>query len=146
MPSLNFTGLQKIQITTNNYTYSDLHLDFSNPISKDLSSDYDETAIKRSLVNLFNTTPGQNLLNPLYGLNLAQYLFEPLNEATGRSIGNTIITGITTYEPRVSINTIDVEVNEEDQTYYITLNIQIPALNSTIRIPGSLTKTGFILS
>lgn len=146
MPSLNFTGLQKIQITTNNYTYSDLHLDFSNPISKDLASDYDETAIKRSLTNLFNTVPGQNLLNPLYGLNLVQYLFEPISESAGRSIGNAIITGITTYEPRVSISTVNVEVNEEEQTYYITLNIQIPGLNSTLRIPGTLTKTGFTLS
>lgn len=145
MPALNFIGLQKIQITTDNYTYSDLHLDFSNPISKDLASDYDEAAIKNSLINLFNTVPGQNLLNPLYGLNLVRYLFEPLNETTGRSIGNAIITGINTYEPRVAVSKLDIEINEDEQTYYITLNIQIPNLNSTLRIPGTLTKTGFTL-
>ena len=146
MPSLTFTGLQKIQITTKNYTYSDLHLDFTNPISKDLTSDYDVAAVKNSLRNLFNTIPGQNLLNPIYGLNLTRFLFEPLNEVNGRLIGNAIVEGITTFEPRVIIRTVDVEVNEDEQTYYITLNILVPILDAEIEIPGTLSKTGFILN
>jgi len=146
MPSLTFTGLQKIQVTSKEYTYSDLHLDFANPISKDLAVDYDVAAVKNSLINLFNTVPGQNLLNPEYGLNLVQYLFEPIGETNGRIIGNAIVDGITTYEPRVIIRTIDVETDEEEQTYYITLNILVPLLNTEIRIPGTLNKTGFILN
>jgi len=145
MPSITFTGLQKIQGTTNNYTYSDLHLDFSNPISKDLKSDYDEAAVKNSIVNLFNTVPGQNLLNPEYGLNLVKFLFEPISEENGRRIGDAIIEGFSLYEPRVTIQNIDIQVDEPEQTYYLTLSILIPALNSQIRIPGTLTKTGFIL-
>jgi len=146
MPSLTFTGLQKIQTTTINYSYSDLHLDFTNPISKDLKSDYDVTAVKNSLFTLFNTVPGQNLLNPQYGLNLTRYLFEPINETNGRLIGGEIVQGINNFEPRVVINTIDVEINEDEQTYYITLNIFIPIIDTTLRIPGTLTKTGFIIN
>lgn len=146
MPSLTFSGLQKIQLTTNRYSYSDLHLDFTNPIAKDLTADYDEVAVKVSIFNLFNTVPGQNLLDPLYGLNLVQYLFEPISEINGRGIGNSIVEGINTYEPRVVIKNVDIEMNEEEQTYYITLNIEIPLLDSTIRITGQLTKTGFIIT
>lgn len=146
MPSITFTGLQKIQITTNNYTYSDLHLDFTNPIVKDLSSDYDDTAVKTSIVTLFNTMPGQNLLNPEYGVNLTKYLFEPISETNGRQIGNDIVTALATYEPRVLLRNVDIELNEDEQTYYITLNIEIPILNTQLRIPGTLTKTGFTLS
>lgn len=146
MPSITFTGLQKLQITTNNYTYSDLHLDVTNPISKDIQADYDESAVKNSIVNLFNTMPGQNLLNPEYGLNLLQYIFEPISETNGRQIGNKIMDGITKYEPRVIIKSIDIQVAEDEQTYYITLSIEIPILNSQIRIPGTLTRTGFTLS
>jgi len=146
MPSLTFTGLQKIQITTKNYTYSDLHLDFTNPISKDLKADFDVAAVKNSLNNLFNTIPGQNLLNPAYGLNLVRFLFEPLNEVNGRLIGNAIVEGITTFEPRVIIRTVDIEVNQDEQTYYITLNILIPILDAEIEIPGTLSKTGFTLN
>lgn len=146
MPSLTFTGLQKIQVTSKEFTYSDLHLDFTNPISKDITADFDVAAVKNSLINLFNTVPGQNLLNPEYGLNLVQYLFEPINETNGRIIGNAIVDGITTYEPRVIIRTIDVETDEEEQTYYITLNILVPILNTELQIPGTLSKTGFILN
>ena len=146
MPSITFTGLQKVQITSNNYTYSDLHLDLSNPISKDITSDFDESAVRNSIINLFNTVPGQNLLNPEYGLNLLQYLFEPINETNGRQIGNDIVAGINTYEPRVLVKNVDIQLNEDEQTYYITLNIEIPILNSQMRLQGSLTKTGFTLS
>ena len=53
MASLNFNLLRKPDITTNKYTYSDLHLDFLIPIERDIVADYDETAIKNSIVNLF---------------------------------------------------------------------------------------------
>ena len=147
MASINFTGLQKIELTPDKYTYSDLHLDFNNPIKKDLDNDYDGTAIKNSIFALFNTIPGQNLLNPLYGLNLTQYLFEPISEINGQSIGEAILTGISIYEPRVVVKGIDIQVNETEQTYYITLNISMPFLNNNVvRIPGTLSKTGYIFS
>ena len=120
--------------------------DLSNPISKDITSDFDESAVRNSIFNLFNTVPGQNLLNPEYGLNLLQYLFEPINETSGRQIGNDIVAGINTYEPRVLVKNVDIQLNEDEQTYYITLNIEIPILNSQMRLQGSLTKTGFTLS
>ena len=146
MPSFTFTGLQKLQVTSNAYTYSDLHLDFSNPISRDLKADFDESAIRNSILNLFNTTPGQNLLNPIYGLNLTKYLFEPLDESIGRLIGNDIVNGVSLFEPRVTVANVTIELNEEEQTYYILLNIEIPALNTTIRLPGTLDRTGFTLT
>lgn len=146
MPSLTFTGLQKIQITNKKYSYSDLDLDFSNPISKDLVSDYDENAIKNSILTLFNTIPGQNLLNPIYGLNLSKFLFQPLSETTGRLIGEEIVNGLSLFEPRVNVANVTIQPVEEEQTYYILLNIEMPLLNSQLRIPGTLNNTGFTLT
>jgi len=147
MPSLSFTGLQRATVITNNYTYSDLHLDFSNPIVKDITTDYDEAAIKNSINSLFNTLPGQNLLNPLYGLNLTQYLFEPVSQSTGNLIGKAILNGLTVYEPRVTVQNININFNVDEQTYYIDLNITMPYLNNkNVRIPGVLNKTGYTLS
>jgi len=146
MPSLSFTGLQKVSVATN-YTYSDLHLDFANPINKDVQADYDTAAIKNSIYALFNTLPGQNLLNPTYGLNLAQYLFEPISESIGRTIGNVIVAGLNQYEPRITIQNVNITLNYDEQTYYIDLNILMPYLNNkTLNIPGALNKTGYTLS
>jgi len=147
MPSISFTGLQKVTVPTKNYTYSDLHLDFANPIVQDLTADYDAAAIKNSIYALFNTLPGQSLLNPTYGLNLAQYLFEPVSSVIGNRIGNAILTGLTTYEPRVTVQNINIQMNPDEQTYYIELNITMPYLNnSTLVVPGVLSKSGYILS
>ena len=41
---------------------------------KDIQVEQDLGAIKKSLFNLFTTIPGQKILNPVYGLNLTQYL------------------------------------------------------------------------
>ena len=46
MASLNFNILSKPNVTNTTFTYSDLHLDFSNPVKRDVQADYDEAAIK----------------------------------------------------------------------------------------------------
>jgi phage baseplate assembly protein W len=145
MPSLSFIGLQKVTVT-NTYTYSDLHLDFGNPISKDLQADYDAAAIKNSIYSLFNTLPGQSLLNPLYGLDLTQYLFDPVSETNARNIGNAIVNGLSLYEPRVTVSNVNITLNISEQTYYIDLNIVMPYLNNqAVNIPGTLSKTGYTI-
>jgi len=145
MPSISFTGLQKPVLTANSYIYSDLHLDLANPINKDLTLDYDEAAIKNSINSLFNTLPGQNLLNPEYGLNLMQYLFMPATNTTANLVGQTILKNLTFFEPRVSVKNIDISVNPDDNSMAITLSILIPSLNTTINIPGTLTNNGYTL-
>jgi phage baseplate assembly protein W len=145
MASITFNGFRKNEITTNRYLYSDLHLDISNPVDRDFKADYDEAAIKTSIITLFNTLPGQNLLNPDYGLNLIQFLFLPASNTVGRSIGERILKNITIYEPRVKVQNIDVQVNPDEQMYTITLSMLMPSLNQIVKINGTLDKTGFTL-
>lgn len=144
MPSINFTGLQKIESTTK-HSFVDVHLDFDNPVKRDIRTDVDEAAVSNSIVNLFNTIPGQNLLNPEYGLNLMQYVFAAANDTTARLIGKTIMDNLSIYEPRVSVQSININVRPDEQTFVVTLSIVIPALNKQIIIPGTLSKTGFTL-
>jgi phage baseplate assembly protein W len=145
MASLNFNVLSKPNVTDTKFTYSDIHLDFNEPIKRDVKADYDEAAIKNSLVNLFNTLPGQNLLNPEYGLNLLQYLFTPASESIANLIGQNILKQIGRHEPRVTVSNVNVEVNSDEQTYIITLSIIILPLNKNINIYGLLTQNGFSL-
>ena len=142
MPSINFNGLQKV-VTPTNYSFVDVQLDFSNPIQRDVVASYDGNAIVNSLVNLFNTMPGQNLLNPEYGLNLMQYVFQPATDTTAYLIGKTIMNNVSKFEPRVAVQNIDIKVNTDEQTFTIVLSILIPSLNTQIKLPGTLTKNGF---
>ena len=144
--------------TKEDYLYSDLALDLQKenvPLGKDnltrksgnadIKTDFDEYAIRNSLRNLFATRPRQRILNPTYGLNLAQFLFEKANEFNGRLIARKIFQGIQRYEPRVTINLIDVQVDEENQQYDITINIRIPAINKNVEYTGIFDENGFTL-
>lgn len=145
MASINFNVFRKPEVTTNKYLYSDLHLDFTNPIDNDVKADYDMSAIKNSIVTLFNTLPGQNLLNPEYGLNLLQYLFEPASSTIARIIGAKIVKDVSLYEPRIRVQNVNVQVNPDEQMYTVTLSISVPSLNKNVQVVGTLNREGFSL-
>ena len=155
---------QKPTKSNKGYTYNDLHLDFSpvyydppygsytqhdellkNPEIVDIVADYDLGAIRNSFKNLFLTIPGQKLLNPLFGLNLVQYLFEPCDEDMANLIGNEIVNGITTFEPRVSLIKVTVIAQPDDQQYNITIVFKVPAIGTTsFYVNGVLSTSGFV--
>ena len=155
MPIITLDTFNKQQVE-NKQLYRDVHLDlkennilpkeglFREPTSTDIEHDYDEAAIKNSLRNLFTTMPGQKLLNPDYGLNLAQFLFIPASQTMARMIGNKILEGIETYEQRVKLENVNVKVNEDLGEYKIDMTIKIPKLgNSAVKFTGILAQPGF---
>ena len=164
MASIKLQSLtEKPAILDSGYTYSDLHLDFtpiygkspfgaytqSNELLRDkeiidIISDYDIGAIKNSLKNLFTTIPGQKILNPYFGLNLMQYVFEVCDEDIANLIGNQIVSGVTTFEPRVTLKKVRVMAEPENQQYSITIVFTIPTLkNSSFQLAGTLSTSGF---
>jgi phage baseplate assembly protein W len=152
--------------STKNYTYSDLHLDFipiyndvpfgsytqNNELLRDkeivdIVADFDLGAIRNSLFNLFTTIPGQKLLNPYFGLNLMQYVFEACDEDMGNVIGNQIVSGVTTFEPRVNLTKVQVIAIPDNQQYTINLSFRIPTLsNTSFQLQGILSTSGFVFT
>lgn len=133
MASITIDNLKKTYNNSTSVTYTDLHLDvIGYPVNtpRDILVDNDIDAIKNSISNLFNTIPGQKLLSPNYGLSLMQYLFEPVTTSTANIIGETILNGITRFEPRVVVDKIKVSGNSDDKQYTITLIIRVPLLSS----------------
>lgn len=155
MPVINLDILNKTTEPQSSL-YRDVRLDFKDndnltslglyaePTTTDIEISTDEAAIKNSLQNLFSTMPGQKLLNPDYGLNLSQFLFAPVSVTMARMIGNRILEGIQTYEPRVTVENVNVYPDEDESSYQVELSIKIPALsNQNISFTGLLTQPGF---
>lgn len=128
------------EYTNQQYVYKDLSLDlkideirslgYSNSIqSADIKPSYDLNAITNSLTNLFNTLPGQRFLFPEYGLNLYQFLFEPVTKFNGEFIGRKIFDSIQIYEPRVNPLKVSVYADYDNSLYEIDIYIEIPILN-----------------
>ncbi len=140
------------------YYYKDLHLDFTkdgefSPVlgkrieGNDIKVDFDVAAIKNSLINLFNTKPGQRFLFPLYGLDLNAYVFEAVTQTNGQLIGEKIVRCIKTFEPRVSLKQCNVIAQPDELQYDITVIVEIPILNTSSSINMLLdTKTQTFLS
>jgi len=105
----------------------------------DLAASFDLRAIVNSLQNLFNTLPGQRFLFPEYGLDLYQFLFEPITTTNAELIGNIMLGVIQRFEPRVNVEKIRVVTDPDNYQYNITLIIGVPSLKIT-------TNTDFIFN
>lgn len=111
---------------------------------KDVVASYDIDAIKNSLYNLFTTIPGQKILNPIYGLNLMQFVFDEISDIKARSIGQLILNGINRFEPRITVKKIFVIPDIDNQTYEIGLKLDVPSLNiDGISLKGVLSESGY---
>jgi phage baseplate assembly protein W len=129
--------------TAQNYVYKDLSLDLVQtkidspgvtlPVpGSDVKASFDLAAITNSLTNLFNTLPGQRFLFPKFGLNLYPYVFEAVTVENGELIGETVLRAIETFEPRVRVLNVNVEVDIDNQQYYVAVILELPIFKTTV--------------
>ena len=149
--AIKITNLQKLskQFEVDEFLYKDLHLDFKktkNVINSlnvtiekgDIETDFDKSAIKNSLRNLFNTKPGERFLFPNYGLNLYQFMFEPITNSVAQMIGEQIVKSIEAYEPRVRVRQCKINGVPENNEYEITLILEFPVFNTVATLNSTL--------
>ena len=138
------------------FSYADLKLDLDlnshipstpvgvskNPVDFRLS--YDENAIFNSIRNIFNTKKGQKILNPTFGLDLEMFLFDNISRENADIIGKTIYEELPIYEPRITVDSVNVIAKPDDNEYEISITIIIPSLdNKAASTTGILTEGTF---
>lgn len=110
----------------------------------DLKPLYDAGSIINAIKNILTTSPGEKLLNPTFGLDLRNHLFDTVSETRAFFLGSDLYDGLTAQEPRVSIDSLDVVAVIDDQEYDITLNLSIPSLNiQGLSLRGVLNTDGY---
>lgn len=123
----------------NDYLYKDISFDLEPSFSlnnqlnkkeylKDVQAIYDIESVKNSIKTAFLTVPGQKILNPTYGINLNQYLFEPVDDFTADIIQDDIENKLPNMEPRVTVENVSVIGKPEENEYDITMQINVPSL------------------
>jgi phage baseplate assembly protein W len=111
---------------------------------QDLAPIYDVKAVVTAIKNILTTSPGEKILNPTFGLDLRDYLFEPVSETGAFFLGKDLFDGLILQESRIKINTIRIKVNEDEQQYDISLDISIPSLNvNNLSLKGVLNNDGY---
>jgi phage baseplate assembly protein W len=77
--------------------------------------------IKSNFINLLLTSKGERILNPEFGSELRQLLFENITSPTEENIKNAIITSADIYIPEIQI--IDININNEYDANTINVTI-----------------------
>lgn len=141
----------------NGFLYKDLALDLSpsysynsqlnrNEVLKDVQAIFDIESVKNSVVNALLTSPGEKILNPTYGVDLRQYLFEPVDDFTTELIRDDIELKLPTMEPRIVLKNVEVTGDEENNQYLIELQIDVPSLDVYgLSIKSELAATGYTI-
>jgi phage baseplate assembly protein W len=107
-----------------------------NPLSFDLISIKNETAIARSLRNLVLTEPGEKFFNENLGSRISQSLFENIDEINASIIKNEIINTIENYEPRVELIEVFVSPDYDNHSFDIIIQYIIVGIDV---LPQQLT-------
>lgn len=91
----------------------------------------DEEDIRESLMILLSTRPGERVMNPLYGCNLDDLLFAPLNLTLKTYVADLIETAILYFEPRIDLDKVQIsENNDLEGELLIELNYRIRSTNT----------------
>lgn len=87
--------------------------------------------IEKSLQILLTTTLGERLMQPRYGCNMEDLLFESLDTTTKTIIIDRIKTAILFFEPRIDAKKIDLDTsNELEGEVTVRIEYVVPATNS----------------
>ena len=106
--------------------YSDLDLNFiAHPVTKDISTLVNETAVIRSLRNLILTGFYERPFHPEIGSGVKQSLFENATPVTAQVLRQSIQEVITNFEPRVKVKDIIVEMTPDQNQFQVILSFYI---------------------
>lgn len=90
----------------------------------------DEKDIAQSLFIILSTIPGERIMKPAFGCDLHSVTFQEMNNTTRQVIIDLITEAVLYYEPRVSLDMVDVEMdNAVEGLVNVTLNYTIRTIN-----------------
>jgi phage baseplate assembly protein W len=91
----------------------------------------DEADVASSLEILLSTTPGERVMQPLYGCNLSELLFESLDTRMKTLMADKIESAILYYEPRVTLESVSLDDSREvEGVILISVTYTVKTTNS----------------
>lgn len=101
----------------------------------------DETDIKSSLEILLTTKIGERIMQPKYGCNMDELLFNPLNQTLKTFVSELIRTAILYHEPRIDVEKIDITKGDDlIGELLVLIDFKVRATNSRINMVYPLYK------
>jgi phage baseplate assembly protein W len=103
--------------------------------TKEVTMFKDESDIKSSLEILLSTKIGERIMQPKYGCNMDELLFNPLNRTLKTFVSELIKTAILYHEPRIDVEKIDITKGDDlSGELLVLIDFKVRATNSRINM------------
>ena len=96
-------------------------------------------AIKNNLINWFLTNKGERPLNPNFGGNLRQFIFEQISTGTLEDVEEEVQQQLNTYFPGVLVNELAVTQDQLTQSINISITYSLQGTGITDNLQIELT-------
>ena len=100
-----------------------------NRLKKFKVTDFD--LVQQDIFNHFNIRKGEKLMNPEFGTIIWGMLFEPFTDAVRKAITNDV-KRIVTYDPRIAVDTIQLDEYQSGIQISITLTYLVENKTTTL--------------
>lgn len=115
-----------VTISNPTRTFVDLDLNFnSNPITGDVTKNVGDLAVINALKYLLQTNHYETPFDPSIGANITKLLFENADALTAQALQKEITNTITNYEKRISIQSITVIADPNNNGFQVGLVVFI---------------------
>ena len=135
---------QKVGLQVNDpksaITYIDIKMPYQISEESDITPLTDEAAIVNSVATMFSTRKLGRPLVPTYGLDLREYIGEPIDDDIKYFIRDDIIKTIEAWEPRIKVQKVEITSDEDNNEINIIMIVWFPTLRS------SYTKIGLSIN
>jgi phage baseplate assembly protein W len=92
--------------------------------------------VKSNLTNLILTKKGERVLQPDFGCDVHQIIFEPITDDNVVNVRGTIEAAVKIWLPYVNIEDVEVQRDEDRNSVFATLTFSI---NTSVTITDSIT-------
>ncbi len=90
----------------------------------------DEKDIIQSLEIILSTRPAERIMQPDFGCELSQFLFEEISQGLITGIRGIISDALVYHEPRINVEEINIEESEKEGLLLISIIYTVRATNS----------------
>ena len=90
----------------------------------------DEENIRESLHAILSTMPGERITNLNFGCQLEHSLFDNIDSNFSTYINDTIKMAILRYEPRIDVNQIELDLDQNQGALLVNVDYTVRATNA----------------
>jgi uncharacterized protein len=101
-----------------------------------------ETSVRQRIEAVLRTSPGEQLMRPYFGAGLELAIHKPNNANTRAELNRDIAAHVSTFEPRIILDQVDVASADDPSILIVTIAYRIRQLGVATAITVSVPVEG----